>query len=80
MVKPCGSTCNSSSYYCSVCISVLLVTSDTVAEWLRRWTANPLCSARVGSNPILVAGVFRQTGKSWNTESEARYPDARDLK
>ena len=23
-----------------------------VAEWLRRWTANPLGSARVGSNPI----------------------------
>lgn len=29
---------------------------DEVAEWLRRWTANPLCSARVGSNPILVEG------------------------
>ena len=28
--------------------------SDEVAEWLRRWTANPLGSARVGSNPILV--------------------------
>ena len=27
---------------------------DEVAEWLRRWTANPLCCARVGSNPILV--------------------------
>ena len=27
---------------------------DKVAEWLRRWTANPLCSARMGSNPILV--------------------------
>ncbi len=25
-----------------------------MAEWLRRWTANPMCSARVGSNPILV--------------------------
>ena len=23
-----------------------------MAEWLRRWTANPMCSARVGSNPI----------------------------
>ena len=22
-----------------------------MAEWLRRWTANPLFSARVGSNP-----------------------------
>ena len=29
-------------------------TQDEVAEWLRRWTANPLGSARVGSNPILV--------------------------
>ncbi len=27
-----------------------------MAEWLRRWTANPLGSARVGSNPILVVG------------------------
>ena len=26
--------------------------NDEVAEWLRRWTANPLGSARVGSNPI----------------------------
>ena len=25
-----------------------------MAEWLRRWTANPLGSPRVGSNPILV--------------------------
>ena len=31
---------------------------DEVAEWLRRWTANPMCSARVGSNPILVVGFF----------------------
>jgi hypothetical protein len=30
---------------------------DEVAEWLRRWTANPMGSARVGSNPILV-GIF----------------------
>ena len=30
------------------------VPHDEVAEWLRRWTANPLGSARVGSNPILV--------------------------
>ena len=28
--------------------------TDEVAERLRRWTANPMCSARVGSNPILV--------------------------
>ena len=32
--------------------------ADEVAEWLRRWTANPLCSARVGSNPILVGRLF----------------------
>ena len=31
---------------------------DKVAEWLRRWTANPLCSARMGSNPILVGLHF----------------------
>ena len=35
-----------------VCIET--PSTDEVAEWLRRWTANPLCSARVGSNPILV--------------------------
>ena len=28
---------------------------DTVSEWLRRWTRNPLGSARVGSNPAGVA-------------------------
>ena len=27
---------------------------DKVAEWLRRWTANPFPSGSVGSNPILV--------------------------
>ena len=31
---------------------------DEVAEWLRRWTANPLGSARVGSNPIFVVSFF----------------------
>ena len=31
--------------------------TDTVAEWLRRWTRNPLGSARVGSNPTGV-GIF----------------------
>ena len=33
---------------------------DEVAEWLRRWTANPMCSARVGSNPILVVTFFHK--------------------
>ena len=32
--------------------------ADEVAEWLRRWTANPLGSARVGSNPIFVDDFF----------------------
>ena len=26
-----------------------------MAEWLRRWTANPLGSARAGSNPVVIA-------------------------
>ena len=30
---------------------------DTVAEWLRRWTRNPLGSARVGSNPTGVVFI-----------------------
>ena len=30
----------------------------TVSEWLRRWTRNPLGSARVGSNPAGVAYKF----------------------
>ena len=29
-----------------------------MAEWLRRWTANPLGYTRVGSNPILVEWVY----------------------
>ena len=39
-------------------ISLPLPAGDEVAEWLRRWTANPLGSARVGSNPIFVGGNF----------------------
>ena len=31
---------------------------DAVAEWLRRWTANPMSSARVGSNPIGVEKFY----------------------
>ena len=34
--------------------------TDEVAEWLRRWTANPLGYARVGSNPILVEKTILQ--------------------
>ena len=32
---------------------------DELAEWLRRWTANLMCSERVGSSPILVVLVFK---------------------
>ena len=32
--------------------------TDRVAEWLRRWTANPIRSACVGSNPISVVFFF----------------------
>ena len=31
-----------------------LPTEDSVSEWLRRWTRNPLGSARRGSNPLAV--------------------------
>ena len=30
---------------------------DSVSEWLRRWTRNPLGSARAGSNPAAVVFV-----------------------
>ena len=29
-----------------------------MAEWLRRWTANPLGSARAGSNPVVVVFTY----------------------
>ena len=35
-------------------LGIVILRVDEVAEWLRRWTANPMGSARVGSNPILV--------------------------
>ena len=34
-------------------LSVLSLIGDEVAEWLRWWTANPLGSAHVGSDPIV---------------------------
>ena len=48
--------CNTSVF---VMFCTVLRIEDEVAEWLRRWTANPLCSARVGSNPILVVFFFQ---------------------
>ena len=32
---------------------------DNVSEWLRRWTRNPLGSAREGSNPFVVAFLIQ---------------------
>jgi hypothetical protein len=40
------------------CLILYKLKQDEVAEWLRRWTANPLGSARVGSNPILVVSFL----------------------
>ena len=36
---------------------------DKMAEWLRRWTLNPLVSTRVGSNPIFVVFLIGFTVK-----------------
>ena len=36
---------------------------DKMAEWLRRWTLNPLVSARVGSNPTFVVFLIGSTVK-----------------
>ena len=42
---------------------------DEVAKLLKRWTANPMCSARMGSNPILV-DIFVHT---WVREAKKLY-------
>ena len=47
---------------------------DEVAEWLRRWTANPMGSARVGSNPILVVTIFYKK----NLQLLVKLSDSRD--
>ena len=36
---------------------------DTLSEWLRRWTRNPLGSARKGSNPLGVVFVDFRTAR-----------------
>ena len=52
---------------------------DSVSEWLRRWTRNPLGSARAGSNPAAVAFVITKllgSGKDRkNTHRGARTHD-----
>ena len=42
-----------------MCPSIVDGLQDEVAEWLRRWTANPLGSPRVGSNPIFGGNIFQ---------------------
>ena len=42
----------------------ILVAIDTLAEWLRRWTRNPLGSARRGSNPLGVDLCTRTYGET----------------
>ena len=49
--------------------SPLQEADDTVSEWLRRWTRNPLGSARRGSNPLGVAFVLSYSKKSENAEN-----------
>ena len=44
-----------------------------MAEWLRRWTANPMGSARVGSNPILVVIFFVHPFLTICVKNEFRY-------
>ena len=47
--------------------------NDEVAEWLRRWTANPMCSARVGSNPILVGQLQFLLSATYDLVSNRQY-------
>ena len=34
-----------------MCVCICSIEQATLAEWLRRWPAKPLCIARAGSNP-----------------------------
>ena len=51
----------------------VLCSSDKVAEWLRRWTANPMGSARVGSNPILVESFYALESSKVRKSTSALY-------
>ena len=52
----------------NIFFSEMITEVDEVAEWLRRWTANPMGSARVGSNPILVGIIlhYMYQNFAWN--------------
>ena len=39
--------------------------TDTLSEWLRRWTRNPLGSARKGLNPLGVALLAHYVAGVW---------------
>ena len=45
-------------------INFFKLAEDTVSEWLRRWTRNPLGSTREGSNPfgVVFISVFLSNG------------------
>jgi hypothetical protein len=43
---------------------------DEVAEWLRRWTANPLGFAREGSNPFFVVYFLFRKQLNLSTEKD----------
>ena len=55
----------------------ICLAKDTVSEWLRRWTRNPLGSARRGSNPLGVDFILTlsspwfNTRPGWACDSEA---------
>ena len=46
--------------------TLFLALMDKMAEWFRRWTVKPLCSAHVGSNSIfvvlLIDSMFKTIG------------------
>ena len=52
-----------SRFHLKLCLAVEIVGSHVVvAEWLRRWTRNPLGFPRVGSNPTDYGEVFCNIG------------------
>ena len=45
-------TAHQAQHIVDMVVMIVMVVSDTVTEWLRWWTRNPLGSARRGSNPL----------------------------
>ena len=52
----------------------VIATLDKMAEWLRRWTVNPLGFPRAGSNPIFA--VFFYGEMNSNLEFEFSNPSS----